>query len=358
LNALDFRHTPLQKQYIIALGLTSLVALICYSTIDWLGYRVVALLLMVTVSLSAMIFEIMPVLLTAIFSALIWNFFFIPPKFTLTIGNAEDALMFLMYFIIALMNAVLITRIRRIEKEANKKEEKENTLRLYNTMFNSLSHELKTPIAAIITATDNLQSLADKLNESQKHDLLQNISNASQRLNRQVNNLLNMSRLESGVIQPRLDWFDARELVHDVINSLASESNGKPIHVSANESLPLFKSDFGLLWQVLHNLIHNAIHHIPKYSIVTIRIASHGYKLILIVEDTGNGFTEDEKVRVFEKFYRLNSSRPGGTGLGLSIVKGFTEALHGTVKLANTEEGGAQFILEIPCEISYHPNTE
>lgn len=334
------------------------MALICYSTIDWVGYRVVALLLMVTVSLSAMIFEIMPVLLTAIFSALIWNFFFIPPKFTLTIDNAEDALMFLMYFIIALLNAVLSTRIRRIEKEANKKEEKENTLRLYNTMFNSLSHELKTPIAAIITATDNLQSLADKLTESQKQDLLQDVFKASHRLNRQVNNLLNMSRLESGVIKPRLDWFDAKELIHDVINSLETEANGKHIHVSSPDTLPIFKSDFGLLWQVLHNLIHNAIHHIPKYAVITIRIACRGYKLILVVEDTGSGFSEDEKIKVFEKFYRLNTSRPGGTGLGLSIVKGFTEALNGTVKLSNTDEGGAQFILEIPCEISYHPTTE
>lgn len=233
-----------------------------------MGYRVVALILMVTVSISAMVFEIFPVLITAVVSALIWNYFFIPPKFTLTIGNAEDALMFSMYFIIALLNVVLSTRIRRIEKEANKKEEKENTLRLYNTMFNSLSHELKTPIAAIMTATDNLQALSDKLTEHQKNDLLQDVSNASQRLNRQVNNLLNMSRLESGVIQPRPDWFDANELVHDVINTLSEESAGKPIHVSVLETLPLFKSDYGLLWQILHNLIHNAIHHIPKYAVV------------------------------------------------------------------------------------------
>ncbi len=323
-----------------------------------MGYRVVALILMVTVSISAMVFEIFPVLITAVVSALIWNYFFIPPKFTLTIGNAEDALMFSMYFIIALLNVVLSTRIRRIEKEANKKEEKENTLRLYNTMFNSLSHELKTPIAAIMTATDNLQALSDKLTEHQKNDLLQDVSNASQRLNRQVNNLLNMSRLESGVIQPRPDWFDANELVHDVINTLSEESAGKPIHVSVLETLPLFKSDYGLLWQILHNLIHNAIHHIPKYAVVTVRISSRANKLVLVVEDTGHGFPIEERTKVFEKFYRLNYSRTGGTGLGLSIVKGFTEALEGEVRLTETEDGGARFIIEIPCEISYHPAAE
>lgn len=340
----------------IALGLTLLLALICFSLSEWLDYRVVALILMVTVSISAMVFEMIPVLVTAIVSALIWNLFFIPPKFTLTIGNAEDALMFLMYFVIALVNAVLSTRIRRVEKEANKKEEKENTLRLYNTMFNSLSHELKTPIAAIMTATDNLQALADKLSEQQKHELLQDVSNASQRLNRQVNNLLNMSRLESGVIQPRPDWFDAAELVHDVINALREEADGKHIHVSSRESLPLFKSDYGLLWQILHNLLHNAIHHIPKYAVITVRIASRADRLILIVEDTGFGFPKTEREKVFEKFYRLNHSRTGGTGLGLSIVKGFTESLNGEVRLVDNEDGGARFILEIPCELSYHPS--
>ena len=313
---------------------------------------------MVTVSISAMVFEMIPVLVTAIVSAVMWNFFFIPPKFTLTIGNAEDALMFLMYFVIALVNAVLSTRIRRIEKEANRKEEKENTLRLYNTMFNSLSHELKTPIAAIMTATDNLQALADKLSEQQKSELLQDVSNASQRLNRQVNNLLNMSRLESGVIQPRPDWFDANELVHDVINTLREEADGKHIHVSVRESLPLFKSDFGLLWQILHNLLHNAIHHIPKYAVVTVRITSRADRLILIVEDTGFGFPKEEREKVFEKFYRLNHSRTGGTGLGLSIVKGFTEALNGEIRLNDNEDGGARFVLEIPCELSYHPSAE
>lgn len=303
-----------------------------------------------------MLCDILPVLVAAILSALIWNFFFIPPQFTLAIKNAEDALMFLMYFVIALVNAVLTSRIRKAEKEAHMKEEKENTLKLYNTLINSLSHELKTPISTIIGAADNLQSLPDKLSEVNKFELLSEISKASLQLNRQVSNLLNMSRLESGFIKPKNDWFDITELIYDVVNHLKDESGGKPIHVSAKENLPLFKLDYGLVSQILHNLIHNAIIYIPKYAVITIKAWCRGDKLVLVVEDTGYGFPAEEMDKVFEKFYRLKNTGTGGTGLGLSIVKGFVEAMHGTITLKNMPDGGAVFTIEIPSELSFINN--
>ncbi len=309
---------------------------------------------MVTVSLIAMFFDMWPVLCAAILSALVWNFFFIPPQFTLAIKSTEDGLMFLMYFVIALVNVVLTSKIRQIEKEASKKEEKENTLKLYNTLLNSLSHELRTPISTIIGASDNLQAMADKLSEQSKHELVTEISKASLQLNRQVGNLLNMSRLESGVIKPKNDWFDVHELVYDVIHQLSDINKEKPpIHVSIKENIPLFKLDYGLISQVLHNLVHNALTYIPKYAVITIHAACRENKLVLMVEDTGYGFPEEEIKNVFEKFYRLKNARPGGTGLGLSIVKGFVEAMNGTIQLQNRFDGGAIFTVEIPSELSY-----
>ncbi len=300
-----------------------------------------------------MFFDMRPVLVAAVLSALVWNFFFIPPKFTFSIRSAEDTLMFLMYFTVALVNAVLTTKIRQIEKEANRKEEKENTLKLYNTVLNSLSHELRTPISTIVGATDNLQTMADKLSELDKFELVSEISKASLQLNRQVDNLLNMSRLESGFIKPKNDWFDANELVYDVINQLKDNIKNKPIHIAIKENLPLFKLDYGLLFQVLHNLIHNALTYLPKYAVISVRALCKEDKLVLIVEDTGNGFPEEEIDKVFGKFYRLKSAGTGGTGLGLSIVKGFVEAMKGTVKLENMPDGGAIFTVEIPSELSY-----
>ena len=325
----------------------------CYLLPTLIGYRVIALILLLNVSFIAMFFDMKPVLTAAVLSALVWNFFFIPPKFTFAIRSAEDALMFMMYFVVALVNAVLTTKIRQIEKDASQKEEKENTIKLYDTLLNSLSHELRTPISTIIGASDNLQTMADKLTELDKYELVSEISKASLQLNRQVGNLLNMSRLESGFIKPKNDWFDASELVYDVINQLKDNLKDKPLHLAIKENLPLFKLDYGLVFQVLHNLLHNAITYLPKYAVITVRAFCREDKLVFIVEDTGNGFPDDEIKKVFDKFYRLKNSATGGTGLGLSIVKGFVEAMKGSIRLEHLQDGGAVFTVEIPSELSY-----
>jgi two-component system sensor histidine kinase KdpD len=195
--------------------------------------------------------------------------------------------------------------------------------------------------------------MADKLSELNKFELISEISKASLQLDRQVSNLLSMSRLESGFIKPKNDWFDVNELIYDVLNGFKGQSNYRPVNVLVKENLPLFKLDYGLLAQVLHNLVHNAFTHIPRYAVVTIKAICRQDKLVLIVEDTGGGFPENEKDKVFEKFYRLQNSKTGGTGLGLSIVKGFVEAMNGTISLRNNEEGGALFTIEIPSQLSY-----
>ncbi len=184
--------------------------------------------------------------------------------------------------------------------------------------------------------------------------MISEISKASLRLDRQVGNLLNMSRLESGFLKPKNDWCDISELIYDVIKQLEDTLQGKPVEVIVKENMPLFKLDRGLLEQILHNLIHNAAVYIPKYAIITVRATvNKEHKLILMVEDTGEGFPENELENVFEKFYRLKNSDTGGTGLGLSIVKGFVEAMNGTIKLENKEESGSRFTIVIPAEIAH-----
>ena len=160
-----------------------------------MGYRVVAFILLLVVSLTALLFQFRPVVIAALLSALLWNFFFIPPKFTFLIDNAEDVLLFFMYFVIAFINAVLTNRIRKIEKQVQEKDDKAKALKLYNTLLNSLSHELKTPVAAIVAASDNLLEQPSQLSESTKTELTKEISVAALRLNQQVENLLSMSRL-------------------------------------------------------------------------------------------------------------------------------------------------------------------
>lgn len=333
-----------------------LIASFSYFFYNFFGYKVAALLLMVTVSLIAMFFDIKPVLVAALLSALVLNFFFIPPKFTFHIDNSEDILLFFMYFIIAFVNAALTYKIRTIEKVANKKVEKENILKLYNTLLLSLSHELRTPISTIIVATDNLQADNQKLTEQNKAELLSEISKASLRLNKQVENLLNMSRLESGNIQPKMDWCDINELIYAAVNNLKDNLENRQVDISIEKDIPFCKLDVGLMEQVLHNLILNANLYSPKDAIITIIASVTDQKLILIVQDDGGGFDVDEIDKVFEKFYRSKNTSTGGTGLGLAIVKGFIQVHHGTILLENIKTGGARFTIEIPVVTNYLNN--
>jgi len=342
-----------QKQYFISLGLVLLVAAICYGISPWLGYRVIAFILLLTVSLIAISFDILPVLVSATLSAFTWDFFFIPPRFNFHVDNTEDAILLVMYFVIALISAVLTYKIRQVEKASRKKEEKANTLKLYDTLLNSLSHELRTPIATIIAATDNIQSSNANLTQENKDELIGEISKASFRLNQQVENLLNMSRLESGFIKPKIDWCDINELVYDTVKKLEENKITQKISININPNLPLVKTDKVLLGQVIYNLLNNASLYTKPGSSINVMAVIHADILQLIIEDNGQGFPPGEIDNVFDKFYRLKYSKAGGTGLGLSIVKGFVEALKGYVRLENIAAGGARFTIEIPCETSY-----
>jgi two-component system sensor histidine kinase KdpD len=341
-----------REQYLFSLLFILFVTGVCFGIAPFLGYRVIALILLLCVSVIAVMFDILPVLLSAVLSAFIWNFFFIPPRFTLHVGTTEDVILFIMYFVIAFINGVLTYKIRQIEKAAQKKEEKVNTLRLYDTLLHSFSHEMRTPISTIIAATDNLQSGNEKLTTENKEQLISEIATASLRLNQQIENLLNMSRLESGVLKPKKDWCDITDLVYSTVKKIEEYKITQKISINVNPNIPLVKTDKAMLAQIIYNLLHNACLYTKENSRINISATIHADILELIVEDDGDGFPKDEMENVFDKFYRLNNSKAGGTGLGLSIVKGFTEVLRGKVTLKNVATGGAKFTIEIPCELS------
>jgi two-component system sensor histidine kinase KdpD len=318
-----------------------------------MGYRVVAFILLFAVSILAMLVDIIPVILAAFLSALFWDFLFIPPRYTFTVGTVEDRWLLLMYFVIALIHTVLTSKIRQMEREVRTREEKARAVKFYNTVFNSLTHELRTPITTIVGATDNLLSGNTKIADDVKNELLLEINVAALRLNRQVENLLSMSRLESGIIKANKNWVDVRELVYNTLKEFETQSNRHKISVNIADQLPLFKLDYGLMEQVIHNLVTNAIQHTPEQTDIIISAAVSDEKLMLTISDTGKGFSTHDIDKVFDKFYRVKGSKAGGTGLGLSIVRGFIEAHHGTISLRNLPLSGAEFCIEIPTEITY-----
>lgn len=348
-----FLFTTISKgrQYIYSVAIIILVSAICFGLSHLMGYRVVALLLLVTVSLLAITFDILPVLLAAALSAFIWNFFFIPPRFTIHVNASEDSILLVMYFIIALINGVLTYKIRQVEKASRLKEERANSVKLYNTVLDSLSHELRTPIAAIIGAADNLQ-MNENLTPNDKSQLIAEISKASLRLNQQVENLLNISRLESGHIKPKYDWCDIQELIYEVVKRVEENNAARRIGISINEHIPLCSIDKGMLDQVIYNLLNNAAFHTPADAKIEISAMCHADRLQLVIEDEGKGFLNMNAKDVFHKFSRQRVQKGSGSGLGLSIVKGFTEALGGTVELQNKKTGGAVFIIYLPVKTS------
>ncbi len=337
------------RQYFYCIVTIIVMSAICFVLSEFIGYRVVAFILLLAVSLLAITFDILPVLVSAALSALIWDYFFIPPRFTIHVETTEDSILLIMYFVIAMINGVLTYKIRQVEKLSRLKEERANSVKLYNTILDSLSHELRTPIAAIIGATDNLQ-LNENLSKEMKDQLIAEISRASLRLNQQVENLLNISRLESGHIQPKNDWCDIVELVYDVVKRVEENNPRRNVSISINHDIPLCYLDKGMLDQVLYNLVNNAAIHTQLKSIITISGSCHADLLEMIIEDNGPGFKSNGIKDVFHKFSREKNSKSSGSGLGLSIVKGFTEALGGSVTLEKGSLGGAKFTVAIPVK--------
>lgn len=345
------RHSK-SKQYLLSVIIIVVVSALCFGLTNILGYRVVALILLFTVSFLAITFDILPVLLAAALSAFIWNFFFIPPRFTIHISSTEDTILLIMYFVIAMINAVLTYKIRQVEKISRLKEERANSVKLYNTILNSLSHELRTPLAAIIGATDNLQA-NNYLTKGDREQLIAEISKASLRLNQQVENLLNISRLESGHIKPKNDWCDVVELVYDVVNRVEENNPGRRIHISVDQHLPLCSLDKGMLDQIIYNLLNNAAIHTGSTSRIDISVNCPVDILNIIIEDTGKGFTDIDRRDVFNKFSRSKDFKASSSGLGLSIVKGFTESMSGNVELEKTNSNGSKFVISIPVKTSF-----
>ncbi len=482
-------------EYIFVSFVIILSSAVCFYFTEYLGYQSVSFILLFVVSILATFMGIGPILLASTLSSFVWNFFFIPPRFTIHIEKTEDVLMFGMFFIIALVNGVLTARVRRQERLTRDREERTNALyqltkdlanagdmndliemavkdikkhfgldvlfilqdgnnnlsqyyghnaikklsdsetsvaewvfrhsrkagkytdtlpsnnftfyplpgssikpgvmavkhsgplhgemdefwdtfitqisnaierdflndlarkarfldesdKLYKTLFNSISHELRIPVATIMGASDSLLSSQHPLEI--RNELSHEIFKASQRLNRLIENLLSMSRLESGRITPRLDWCDIHDLINKVSENLHDELAPFTLQIVISDDMPFVKIDFGLMEQVLHNLVYNATQYAPPSTNIRVKAFYDNGMMTIQVMDRGPGFPKKEISLVFNKFYRLEGSKAGGTGLGLSIARGFVEAHKGKIVVENRKNGGALFTIVIPTEI-------
>jgi len=251
------------------------------------------------------------------------------------------------YFVVALVVGQLTARLRtqhEIEVKAKLALESE---RLGRTLLNSVSHEFRTPISAILGATSNLRAEGE-LSLSQQQ-FIGEIESAGARLNRVVQSLLSATRLQSGQLQPRLDWCEARDVIHAALQESTGLIADHPVETKIAAGPHLARMDFVLMQQALSNLVANAAIHTPPRTPIEISARFEGKELLLQVADHGPGLPSGEIDRVFEVFHRLPNAKPGGIGLGLAIVKGFVEAQGGRVRAANGMNGGAIFNIYLPA---------
>ncbi len=217
--------------------------------------------------------------------------------------------------------------------------------RLYTALLNSISHELRTPIATITGASSSLDSTS---NEATRLTLISDIRDAADRLNRLVENLLDMSRLESGRLKLKLDWCDIGDLIGVAASRVDMRMSDRPLNIHMAPDLPLIKLDCGLIEQVFTNLLDNAAAYTPPGTPVQVDAQVENNEVCIRIADQGTGIPPEDLERIFDKFYRVPGTATGGTGLGLSISKGLIEAHGGRIRAENRAGGGACFIICLP----------
>ena len=483
------------QQYLVATGVVLTVSLALYPTRPALGYQTISLILLLTVILLPLKLGAGPVLLAAALSAIVWDFFYIPPQFTFAIGQLQDVLMLGLYFGVAAVTGVLTARIRAREKAVRVREQHASALygltrdlsiarsqddvvrsavdnirkyfgaeavvllsqadgdifteahpassfatdqrdfgvaawvywnekkagrftdtlpsaratyyplsgpryplgvvgvhhptgerltidqealleiflrqissaiereqlhdltrktlvvaeseRLYKTLFDSLSHEFRTPVATILGATDQLQR-EPELTAGPHAEIVKDIHDAANRLNHLVQNLLDMTRLESGLLKLKPDWCEVADLVGTAVRKVEDLLQNHRVRIDVSETMPLIQADQGLLEQALVNILHNAAVHAVGATDIEIVAYVEQNECVISVSDNGPGIPPADLEKVFGKFYRSPGAKKGGTGLGLSIARGIVAAHGGTISCANRSGGGAQFILRLP----------
>jgi two-component system sensor histidine kinase KdpD len=225
------------------------------------------------------------------------------------------------------------------------------TDRLRSALLSSVSHDLRTPLSSIIGSATSLRQLGEKLPEPGRHELLDTILEEAERLNRFVQNLLDMTQLGYGALAAHVEWIDLREVIGRARSRLEQPLRDHHIEVDIPPEAAQVYADPTLLEQVVVNLLDNAAKFSPAGSTVSIVASLAARQVLIEVIDTGPGIPPAERERVFDMFYRVRDrdQRRPGTGLGLAICKGFVEAMGGTIAVRGGRDShGTQIVIALP----------
>jgi two-component system, OmpR family, sensor histidine kinase KdpD len=244
--------------------------------------------------------------------------------------------------------ALAITRAQ-LATEARRAELLQETDKLQKALLNSISHDLRTPLASVTGTLNSLLEDAPLLDISTQRELLETARDEAKRLDRLVRNLLDMSRLESDAVRVRTELCDVQDVVGTALVQLGEAAKQRRVAVLASPQLPLVPMDAVLIVQVIVNLLENALKYSETDSPIEVEARVERDRLHLSVRDRGQGIPDEDLERVFDKFYRCVA--PGvarGAGLGLAICKGFIEAHGGKIRVERRPHGGTEATFTLP----------
>jgi two-component system sensor histidine kinase KdpD len=264
-------------------------------------------------------------------------------------ATAEDTVRQLDAFVTQTALALERARLADEAQEARVRAESE---RLRSSLLASVSHDLRTPLAAITGAATAMLDTSAHLGERTRHELLESVRQEAERLNRLVQNLLEMTRLESGAVHLRREWHPLEEVVGAALGRLGRALGNRRVAATIPHDLPLVAIDDVLVEQVFVNLLDNAVKYTPPGSPIRIVVTSSHPNVFVEVADGGPGLPPGHENKVFEKFYRATTDGPRGAGLGLAICRGIVEAHGGRIWAQNLPGGGVAFFFTLPLSES------
>jgi signal transduction histidine kinase len=233
-------------------------------------------------------------------------------------------------------------------------EQLNNADALRRELIANVSHDLRTPLAAIQGYLETLMMKESSLTDEERQRFLKTTFNSTERLGKLVQELFELSKLEAKQSQPKPEPFSLPELVNDVTMKFGqlAERSGVKIAADIPKSLPLAVADIGMIERALQNLVENALNHTPSGGRITIALARRDGKLAVTVEDTGVGIAEKDLPHIFERFFSVRSrTQPNrnGAGLGLAITKKILEAHQQVIHVQSHVNEGTRFMFELPA---------
>jgi two-component system sensor histidine kinase KdpD len=306
-------------------------------------------------------FGLLPSLYAAVLSFAAYNFFFTKPYFTFHVHDTGEFATLVFYLVVAAVTGNMAARLKAHMEERERMaatiEESRmlaETEKLRSALLSSISHDLRTPLSSIVGSASGLSELGDELSPKAWQELTDNILSEAERLNRFIQNLLDMTKLGHGGLRPNRDWVEFRDVLGHALHRVEKVLPARRVDIIADPGLEMLNIDPVLMEQVLVNLLDNAAKYAPDNTRVTIALTRTGDSFSLAIADQGPGVSPSDREKIFDMFYRVQcGDKVAGTGLGLSICRGLVEAHGGKIKMeAGTDGKGARIVMTFPASMA------